>query len=37
MERSVKHAGEFFSRVIRHGGVSDKLYEKYVAGEEYHR
>ena len=37
MERSVKRSGEFFSHVIRRGAVSDKLYEQYVAGEEYHR
>ena len=36
-ERSVKRSGEFFSRVIRRGGVSDELYDAYVAGEEYHR
>lgn len=36
MERSVKRSGEFFSRIIRRGGVTEKMYEKYVAEETYH-
>ena len=36
MERSIKRSGEFYARVIRRGGVNEKLYEEYVAGEEYH-
>ena len=36
MERSLKRSGEFYARIIRRGGVSEKLYDKYVAGEEYH-
>ena len=36
MERSVKRSGELYARIIRRGGVNEKLYEKYVAGEAYH-
>lgn len=36
LERSVKRSGELFARVIRRGGVTEKMYDKYVAGEEYH-
>jgi beta-glucosidase len=36
MERSVKRSGEFYSKIIRHGGVTEKLYEKYVAEATYH-
>lgn len=34
-ERQVKRSGRFYSEIIRHGGVSDELYEEYVAGQEY--
>lgn len=36
MERAVKRSGEFYAKIIRRGGVSEKLYDKYVADEEYH-
>ena len=36
MERTVKRSGELYARIIRRGGVNEKMYEKYVAGEEYH-
>ena len=36
MERSVKRSGEFFSKIIRHGGVTEKMYDKHVAEAEYH-
>ncbi len=36
MERSVKRSGEFYAKIIRRGGVTEKMFEKYVAGEEYH-
>jgi beta-glucosidase len=29
-ERTVKHSGEFYAAMIREGGVSDALYERYV-------
>lgn len=35
-ERTVKRSGEFYSRIIRHGGVTEKMLEKFVAGQEYH-
>lgn len=34
-ERRIKRSGEFYASIIRAGGVSDELYEKYVAGLEY--
>ena len=36
MERTVKRSGEFYSEIIRQHGVSEELYAKYVAGEDYH-
>lgn len=36
MERSVKRSGEFYAKMIRHGGVTEKMFEKYVAEEQYH-
>ncbi len=34
-ERFVKTSGDFYSDVIRNGGVSEEMYEKYVAKQEY--
>ena len=36
MERAVKRSGEFYAKIIRRGGVTEKMYEKYVAEEKYH-
>ena len=36
MERSVKRSGEFYAKIIRRGGVTEKMYDKYVAEETYH-
>lgn len=36
MERTVKRSGEFYSKIIKHHGVTEKMYDKYVAGVEYH-
>jgi len=36
LERTVKRSGEFYAKCIRRGGVSEKMYDKYVAEEEYH-
>ena len=36
MERSVKRSGEFFAKIIRRGGVTEKMFDKYVAEQEYH-
>ncbi len=36
MERSVKRSGDFYAKIIRRGGVTEKLYDKYVAEQEYH-
>jgi len=33
--RTVKHSGEFFSEIIRRGGVDQELYQTYVASQEY--
>lgn len=35
-KRTIKKAGEFYSEVIRAGGVTEKIFEKYVRGQEYH-
>ena len=35
--RTVKKSGRFYSEIIRNGGVTDELYEKYAALEEYRR
>ena len=37
MKRTVKRSGEFYSKIIKHRGVTEKMYEKYVAGETYHQ
>lgn len=34
-QRFVKASGDFYSDVIRHGGVTQESYEKYVAKQEY--
>lgn len=36
MERTVKRSGEFYSKIIKNRGVSEELYNEYVAGESYH-
>lgn len=36
MERTVKGSGEFYSEIIKNHGVSEEMYEKYVAEEKYH-
>ena len=36
MERSVKRSGEFFAKIIRRGGVTEKMYDKFVAEQKYH-
>jgi beta-glucosidase len=35
-KRTLKKSGNFFSEVIRAGGVTKEIYEKYVKNEEYH-
>ena len=37
MERSVKRSGEFFAKIVRRGGVTEKMFDKFVAEQEYHR
>ena len=37
MQRSVKRSGEFYARIIRRGGVNEKMFEKFVAEERYHQ
>lgn len=34
-ERAVKRSGEFFTEIIENGGVTEDMYRRYVAGEEY--
>jgi beta-glucosidase len=34
-ERTVKKSGRFYSRVIAEGGVTQELYDEFVAGEKY--
>ncbi len=36
MERSVKRSGEFYAKIIRRGGVTEKMFDKFVAEEKYH-
>ena len=36
LERSVKQSGEFYSSVIAQHGVSEELYQQYVAEQSYH-
>jgi beta-glucosidase len=35
-KRAVKKSGQFYSAIIKHRGVSDKMYDEYVAPQEYH-
>jgi hypothetical protein len=35
MERKIKKSGEFYSEIIKNGGVTAEMYEKYVANQEY--
>lgn len=35
-ERTVKKSGEFFSKMIREGGVSEELFDQYVKNQTYH-
>ncbi len=35
-KRTVKRSGEFYSDLIRAGGVTQELFEKYVRNQEYH-
>ncbi len=35
-ERTVKSSGRFYSEASAAGGVTEEMYQKYVAGEEYH-
>lgn len=37
LERSVKRSGEFYSAVIKNRGVTEEMYNEYVACQEYHR
>lgn len=36
MERTIKRSGEFYSKIIKRRGVSEELYQEYVANESYH-
>ena len=36
-QRTVKRSGEFYTAIIRRGGVTEAMYNDYVAGQEYHR
>ena len=36
MERSMKRSGEFYSEIIKNHGVTEEMYDEFVAGEEYH-
>ncbi|MFZ2539935.1 MAG: family 1 glycosylhydrolase, partial [Oscillospiraceae bacterium] len=35
-KRTTKNAGDFYSEVIRAGGMTEEIYEKYVKNQEYH-
>ncbi|MCL2321321.1 MAG: family 1 glycosylhydrolase [Oscillospiraceae bacterium] len=35
-KRRIKKSGEFYSKVIENGGVTDSIYDEYVKGEKYH-
>jgi beta-glucosidase len=37
MERAVKRSGDFYSQLIRHHGVTEELYEEFVAPQNYHK
>lgn len=34
-ERKIKKSGEFYSEIIKNGGVTEEMFEKYVADQEY--
>jgi beta-glucosidase len=36
-KRTIKKSGRFFSAIIQDGGVSDALYDEYVAPQKYHQ
>ncbi len=36
LERSIKPSGEFYSEIIKNHGVTEEMYDEFVAGEEYH-
>ena len=36
LERTVKKSGKFYSSIIENRGVTDEMYDEFVAGEEYH-
>lgn len=35
MERKIKKSGRFYSEIIKNSGVTEEMYEKYVADQEY--
>jgi beta-glucosidase len=35
-ERNIKNSGRFYSEISAAGGVTEEIYRKYVAGEDYH-
>lgn len=37
LDRTIKRSGEFYSAIIRSGGVTEELYRRYVEPQEYHR
>jgi len=36
MARSIKKSGKFYSEIIKNHGVTEEMYDEFVAGEEYH-
>lgn len=36
LERKIKSSGEFYKKMIENHGVTEEMYEEYVAGQEYH-
>ncbi|MGN1002934.1 MAG: glycoside hydrolase family 1 protein [Oscillospiraceae bacterium] len=36
LERTVKRSGEFYSAIIKNHGVTQEMYDEFVAGQEYH-
>lgn len=36
MDRTIKKSGEFYSMIIKNGGITEEMYDKYVSGESYH-
>jgi beta-glucosidase len=35
-ERNIKNSGRFYSEISAAGGITEEIYRKYVAGEDYH-